>query len=467
MRAWMALVALALCAGCAERATAPETLPEPPAVSLDGLTGSAAASIGEALAAFRVAPKDADANGALAMALDAQGRLDGAVTYYDRARRLAPGSLRWNHLLGLALLAQGRPAEAADALRRALAADPGNAPSRRALAEALLAQGLADDSRQEYEALLAVNPVDPRALHGLGRALALQGDAEGALLAFERAVAAAPAFAAARYDLALAYRDAGRADDSARQMRLYEANRNAAPPAADPLRAQVTALRADPTHRLARAAEMENAGDLEGALAEHLAALKEDPEMVQAHINLVALYGRLSRGADARASYRQALELSPDRAELHYNLGVLELTEGHVAEAERAFSKAVELNPDYAAALINLGQTLEARRAYAQAAPLYARAVAARPDDLLARYHHGRMLLGNGQAREAIAQFEAALEPENPRTAEVLFALAAARAQLGERDEARRAAERALALAQRDGRADLARAVEYELEKLR
>jgi tetratricopeptide (TPR) repeat protein len=462
-------VCLAMLAGCSQapRNPQPSDLPEPSTVSVEGLAGSAAETVYEALTAFQAAPLDPEANGLLAMTLDAQGRLEGAAVYYERARRLAPGALRWNHLLGLTLLSLGRPQEAVEPLQAALDADPGYQPSRRALASALLETNRAEQARRLYEAALQAQPNDSRALHGLSRALTAVGESDAALAKLEQAVEIAPDLAAARYELALAYRDAGRAEDSRRHLRLYEADRHASPPADDRLRGQVLALRMDPTRRLARAAELEAAGDFTGALAEHLAALKEDPALVQAHINLIALYGRMGQAAEARRHYGRALELAPDRAELHYNLGVLEVAERRIPEAERAFRKAVELNPGYAAALTNLGQTLEARGVFSEAARMYERAVAARPDYALGRFHWGRMLLGQGRADQAAEQFRRALEPESPQTPEVWFGLAAAYAKLGRREEAREAAERAKALAIRYERADVAAAVDKELERLR
>ena len=82
-------------------------------------------------------------------------------------------------------------------------------------------------------------------------------------------------------------------------MAIYESDRNATPPD-DPLRAQVTALRVDASTRIARAAEMEQRGDLQGALREHLAALEESPELAQAHINLISIYARLGDKTKAR-----------------------------------------------------------------------------------------------------------------------------------------------------------------------
>ena len=89
------------------------------------------------------------------------------------------------------------------------------------------------------------------------------------------------------------------------------------------------------------------------------------------------------------------------------------------------------------------------------------------PDYPLARFHLGRMLLGQRKPGEAVEQFRAGLEPEGPQTAEVWMGLYAAYARLDRPKDARQAAERAKALAERYGQRELALAIEQELEKLR
>jgi tetratricopeptide (TPR) repeat protein len=52
---------------------------------------------------------------------------------------------------------------------------------------------------------------------------------------------------------------------------------------------------------------------------------------------------------------REALRQDPDLADAHYNLGVGLYRQGDVAEAVRQWERAVRLAPDYAAAQFNLG----------------------------------------------------------------------------------------------------------------
>ena len=462
---WILLAAMGLVgAGCAE-GPEPREPPPIPAVSPEELSGSAAEEVRTALAALQAAPEDAERNGKLAMLLDAYGRSGAAAALYERAQILDPGALRWRYHLGAARLAQGDSEGAIQAFREALKADPDFAPARRALADALFQANRFEESRAAYEKALDDDPDDPRALVGLARILSATDDFGAASEKLERAVRLAPRYGAAHYELALAYRDLGRDADSRREMAAYEADRNATPPE-DPLRAQVAALRVDASTRIARAAEMEQRGDLQGALREHLAALEEQPEMAQAHINLISLYGRLGEMQKAREHANTALELDPERAELHYNLGVLEASGNRLREAEAAFRKAVELNPNYAAALTNLGQMLETRQRYSEAMALYERAVESQPDYPLGHFHLGRMLLGQNKPAEAAERFRVAVQPETPRSAEAWMGLFAAYAQMGRRDDARQAAGRAKALAQRYGMTELAEAVDREMERL-
>ena len=106
---------------------------------------------------------------------------------------------------------------------------------------------------------------------------------------------------------------------------------------------------------LARGLALEREGDLAGAVREHEAAIAADPELAQAHVNLISLYGRQQQWARADAAYREALRLGYRGADAHYNHGVALVLQGRDADAAVAFEQAVAANPQHAAAWNNLG----------------------------------------------------------------------------------------------------------------
>ena len=82
---------------------------------------------------------------------------------------------------------------------------------------------------------------------------------------------------------------------------------------------------------------------------------------MQAHINLIALYGRSGRYEEAADHYRAALALDGHQADLYYNYGVLLLKQSKHQEAENAFEQALQINPYYVEARNNLGSNISSR----------------------------------------------------------------------------------------------------------
>ena len=71
---------------------------------------------------------------------------------------------------------------------------------------------------------------------------------------------------------------------------------------------------------------------------------------MQAHVNLIRLYGTLGRPEKAEEHYRAATALNPGLAEIYYNHGVLLAGIQQPNEAAEAFRCAIDLNPAYAEA---------------------------------------------------------------------------------------------------------------------
>ena len=462
-----ALAAACLFLACGSKDPTPH-LPDLPQLALESFPEAERTQLRTLLDGAKAAPSDAEANGALGRALHANEQYQAAETLYQRAAALDPGALRWPYYLGVVRSSQGKYAEAADALETASAIDPAFAPAKRRLAETRLYLNEPEAAASLFEGLLRDSPNDPGALFGLGRALAAQGDPAGAIGAFEKAVDAAPEYAAAHYELALAYRDQGEDELSSRHLSLYEGNKQGpAPPADDPLMAAVDGMKRGAGDRVARGIALAQEGDIEGAIAEHLAALETDPLLAQAHVNLVQLYGRSGNVDKALEHYRAAAELVPGQADLHYNLGVLLFERGRLPEAKKAFERAVGSNPGYAAAHNNLGQIAESEGRLDVATAHYRRALEAQPNFRLARFHLGRMLLAQRSPREAAVHLQRALEPRDEMTPHVLVGLATARVQLGDPESARKLGVEARELAKQTGQTELARKIDADLAALR
>jgi len=245
-------------------------------------------------------------------------------------------------------------------------------------------------------------------------------------------------------------------------------------------------------------------GRVDEAIAHYQEALQINPTFADAHYNLGVALGRKGRVEEAIAQHQMALEISPDYADAHYNLGNNFSRLGRMDEAISQYQMALQIKPDDAAALVNLGNSFFQLGRTDQAISQYQKALQIKPDDAEARKNLGLALLKKGSVGEAITHFQKALQtgPDNPevqnnlawllatcpeaslrngdeavRLAQranelaggnnpvVLRTLAAAFAEAGRFDGARRSAQKAIALARAAGRQDLAGQLSVELKR--
>jgi superkiller protein 3 len=441
-------------------------LPALPEISPESFAAEIRPRVIEALEAVKAAPESAQANADFGMLLHAHQQYQTAEIFYQRTRILEPDSFRWLYYLGVVQSGQGNYEQAAETLRAARQIDSQFPPARLRLAEALRSARQLEESREIYEALVREQPANAEAHYGLGRALAEQRQPAEAVTHLMRACELVPNFGAAHYALALAYRDLGEAAKSKQHLAIYEEHKTGSPPVDDPLMAAVNDLKTGASVHLRQGIQLDAAGDLEQSIAAHERAVEADPELLQAHINLVALYGRQGQVDKAEQHYRDALEINPNQAELHYNFGVLAVESGRPERAAEAFRKALEINPNYAEAHTNLGQMLEKQGRIDDALSHYRSALANKPNFRLARYHLGRMLLAKGRNQEAIEAFENTLGVEDEHTPLCLYGLMAAHARAGEYQKASEYAREARRRAQQFGHAALVGQIDSDLRKL-
>lgn len=89
--------------------------------------------------------------------------------------------------------------------------------------------------------------------------------------------------------------------------------------------------------------------------------LRQDPDHVDAHVNLGRLLHEQKAPAAAEAHYRAALAVDPDHETAAFNLGVALEDLGRLREAIAAYQRAIELDPGNADAHYNLAGIYERR----------------------------------------------------------------------------------------------------------
>jgi protein O-GlcNAc transferase len=413
-----------------------DPLPALPAINVADFRPEVRAQVQEAYQVAQQHPASAAAVGKLAMLLDVYERPGPAETCYERAHRLDPASFRWLYDLG-SLLARQRRRAAVDVLRAALQLQPGYLPARLKLADALLAAGDLDASAVEYSAIARQFPDAAEAYYGLGRISVARGQIEAAAEYFRKACDLFPSYGAAHYALAQAERQLGRSAEAAQQLALAEKHKTLVPPVNDPLRDELRELDQSAPSHLERGVQLEQAGRLPDAIAEHERALQFDPTLVQAHVNLIALYGRSGQPAKAEEHYRAVLKLNPEQfPKAHYDYGVLLMQNRRYAEAEQAFRRAIQADPSYAEAHNNLGVLLERQGRLAEAASEFQKALQIQPSYRQAHFNLGRIWVNQGRYPEAIGEFQKTLSPVDDQTPAYLYALGATYGRAGNRRKA-------------------------------
>ena len=440
--------------------------PELPHLTLDNFSPGIREQIAEVYSYARSHPGDAAASGRLGMVLHTYGLLQEAAVCYRRAGQLEPNVFQWAYYLGVVEADQGRCDAAASTLRRALEINAGYLPTKLRLANCLHASAAWEASGKLYAEIVEQSPDNADAYYGLGRVRAARHDLTGAAEAFSKACALFPNFGPAHYALALVHRSLGQVSQAEEHLRLYERNKDGVPPSSDPLLEEVRSLNQSATQRVQMGIQLERQGRLEASATAHQKALEIDPQLVQAHVNLVELYGRLGQFEKAEEHYRAAARLDPGSSENYYNYGVLLLGAERYQQAESAFRKTIEINPFHAGAHNNLGFLLERQGTLLEAEAEYRRAIENKPNNRQTHFNLGRVLVNQEKFEEGIRELKKTIEPEDENTPRYRYALGAAFARSGDRDSALRYIRQAREGAVTLGQSGLVASIERDLRAL-
>jgi len=108
-------------------------------------------------------------------------------------------------------------------------------------------------------------------------------------------------------------------------------------------------LKSHPQHQQALqylADTMLSLGHPEQAEALLRKALRLDPKLRLAHLDLGIILAGRNNVESASAHFREAIRLDPSKADAHYRLARLLHSQGRTAEAEREFAKVKELQSE-------------------------------------------------------------------------------------------------------------------------
>jgi len=260
------------------------------------------------------------------------------------------------------MTAAAAPADALDArndLRRALE---------------LHTAGWVGQAEALYRRSLALDPGDPDTLHMAGVLATQMGDPAGGIRLVRRSLAVRDE-GQARYNLAVALKQAGRFDEALDETKaavrlapgfpqahynlgIALAERRQWREAADAYRA---AIRLNPGY----AAAYINIGNVlvdlwepERAVAAYRNAIALDPTYPRVYSNMGNALREYDRFAEGFVAVNRALTLDPALAPARHNLGNAYLEQGRHADAATSYRAAIALTPDHAAAHLGLSLTM-------------------------------------------------------------------------------------------------------------
>jgi tetratricopeptide (TPR) repeat protein len=276
----------------------------------------------------------------LGLSLFKSGALKEAVATFTpllkSERASSPEALRLTTLIGLAHYGMGEYAAAVPDLKIAAEHDPQNLPFRLALAHSCLWSKQYQCVLDEYHEILTLNAESAEADMLAGEALDEMKDNAGAVEQFRAAVKADPREPNVHFGLGYLLWGLMKYEEAAQEFQAELAN--------NPDHAQALTYLADTDMQLSHS---------EAASPLLLKALKIDPSITLAHVDLGLLYAEEGRKDDALTELKTAENLSPNDVNVHWRLARFYQAAGKKEEAKAEFEKTRGLQKSADASIVN------------------------------------------------------------------------------------------------------------------
>jgi tetratricopeptide (TPR) repeat protein/serine/threonine protein kinase len=422
----------------------------------------------EAIAEYRKAieldPKNAAAHFNLGNALHTQNKLDEAIVEYRKAIELDPKDASVHYILGDALKGKGRLDEAIAEYRKALELDPKRITSLCMLANSW-SNGFDPKMRDPVGALrlsqvlVELRPNETAGWKSLAWARYRNGDGKGAIAAMNKVEELGPeGYSDEWFLLAMAHWQLG---EKAEARAWYEK----AVAWTDKNRPK--SWRSQAWFRI-EAEELMNIGmsdaesnlfrglflysyrrDCDGAIAAFRKAIQLDPSLVDAHVQLGNALRSQNKLDEAVAAWRKAIELDPSNLAAHSGLAAVFDSQEKVEEAIACYRKLIQLNPRSWYSNHRLAWLLVTCADRKLRNPAEAMKLARKSIELAPRHGPSLRTLGVAQYRAgdwqaAVKTLEQSLQLQGDNSWDFFF-LSMAHWQLGDKTEARKWYDKALA----------------------
>jgi Flp pilus assembly protein TadD len=354
--------------------------------------------------------------------------LEKAFKNVQRAVFVDPKMDEAQRILAEIYAAQGNEGKAKGRLAYALQLRPSYYPALVAGATLARQGGKLDQASELYRRALGVRPWDLEARYLLGKTLWDSGDADGAFRELSRVVQKRPKDVRSRRVLVLIHASRGDNADLATELEAVAA--------LDPT---------DEATRMDLAAAYAAMGRVDKAIEAYRGVVRENPRQAQAMKFLGDLHKRQGQVDNAVKYYGDAVKADPDDPRAYFLLGAIYVDRGNDKQAKRIYQQAQRFKRYLAETYNNLGAIAYRERDLEAAMWYHRRAVLRRPGSARFRYNYALSLSASKYTDEALTQVDAALKLE-PNHVELHYLRGVVLLRQGEADQARAEFEKTLAL---------------------
>ena len=403
----------------------------------------------------------------LGMQFSQRRETDCAVDAFRIALRLDPEYWEANYHLATELVREGNYQQAADVLEAVVRERPSSADAHSALGLALQNLGQLDSAQEEFETALGIRPDFISASQNLAGIFMKQRRYSAAVSCLEKALAASPSTDFAKLlqtDLATAYSrngDYAKAEGLLRQLvgqnpdasllhfdlaNVLARRERYSEAAAEYIKTlQLDSANESALLSLAKSLMMLNRpGEVIPCLREYFKDRPQDPE---GYSLLGQAYKRLGQYEDATEAFRRLIQINPQNYDGHYNLGFCLARLGQSDAAIEQLYAAVKLKPEASEPHYELGSLLSKKNEKASQEEFQEFRRLKRKSDLEEQAgvlsSEGNHFLEKGQARDAAAKYEKALQMDS-NNAQVHYNLSLALSKLGDSAAERGELEKAI-----------------------
>src|SRR5262245_60364042 len=177
----------------------------------------------------------------------------------------------------------------------------------------------------------------------------------------------------------------------------------------------------NPERIFARAYQLHQSGDIEGAIREYQAYLALRPERVEARSNLGAALARLGRYADAIEQYKRALALDGRNQGIRFNLAMAYYKTARIVSASKELEAVVAAQPENKNAVLLLADCNLRLGEFKRVIELLTPVERSEPDNRAVAYLLGMALINDKQLDKGQERIERILRDGDSPEAHVMM----------------------------------------------